>query len=154
MTENGKIIKHLRDAYEEAWPPTMRFFEWCASQSSTPRETTIEKLQVVLKLSRSEAPELVNGIMDAGIGKRIIGRHGAKSRIVWEFTLQSIEKVARGETEVLQKVGSKPFASQHLIEYSYPLRDDEPPITVKLPRDLTQRETERLAMFIQSLAKG
>lgn len=154
MSDNRKTIKHLRDAYEEAWPPTMRFFEWCASQSATPRETLIEKLESVLKLGRSETPELVNGIMEAGIGKRIIGRHGAKSRIVWEFTLQSIEKVARGETEILQKVGSKPFTSQHLVEYSYPLRDDESPIVVRLPRDLTQREAERFAMFIQSLPKG
>jgi hypothetical protein len=154
MNENAKIIKHLRDAYEEAWPPTMRFFEWCADQLSTPRETTIEKLQSALRLSRSETPELVSGIVTSGIGKRIIGRHGAKSRIVWDFTLQSVERVASGETEILQKVGSKPFTSQHLIEYSYPLRDDEPPITIKLPRDLTRREADRLAMFIQSLPKG
>lgn len=154
MSEHSKTIKHLRDAYEEAWPPTMRFFEWCATQSTTPRETYVEKLQSVLKLSRAETPQLVDGIIEADIGKRIIGRHGAKSRILWAFTLQSIEKVARGETEILQKIGSKPFTSQHLIEYSYPLRDDEPPTTVKLPRDLTKREAERLAMFIQSLPKG
>jgi hypothetical protein len=85
MSDNSKTIQHLRDAYEEAWPPTMRFFEWCATQSTTPRETTIEKLQSALKLSRSETPQLVDGIMEAGIGKRIIGRHGAKSRILCDL---------------------------------------------------------------------
>ena len=96
---------------------------------------------------------LVKGIIDAGIGMRIVGRHRAKSRIRWHFTLQSIAKVARGETEILEEVGSKPFVSQHLIEYSYLLRDDEGPIVVKLPRDLTRREAERFATFINSLPK-
>ena len=153
MVKHRKVIKQLRDAHEQSWPPTMRLFEWFASRASTPRETTVEELQSTLKLKRSETAELVNGIIEAGIGNRIVGRRRAKSRIVWHFTLASIEKVARGETEILEEIGSKPFSSQHLIEYSYLLRDDEEAIVVKLPRDLTRREAERLATFISSLPK-
>lgn len=148
-----KIIKHLREAWEEAWPPTMKLFESFAGRSSTPRQTTVEKLQSTLKISRRETAELVNGIVEAGIGTRIVGRRGAKSRIVWKFTLQSIEKAARGESDVLQEVGSKRSSGRQYVDYSYQLYEDEDPLVLPLPRDLTQREADRLALFIRSLPK-
>ena len=131
----------------------MKLFESFAGHATTPRQTTVEKLQSKLKLSRRETAELVNGIVEAGIGTRIVGRRDAKSRIVWKFTLQSIEKAARGESDVLQEIGNKRPSGQQYVDYSYQLHEDEDPLVLPLPRDLTQREADRLALFIRSLPK-
>ncbi|MGA7807076.1 hypothetical protein [Bradyrhizobium sp.] len=147
-------VKQLRAAYQEAWKTTLDFLKWCGEQETTPRETTVEEIQEAIGASRREMADLVSGIIEVKIGTRIIGRHGSKTRLRWLFTLRSIEKVARGETEILVETGSDtPFASDHLREYSYPLREDEEQVLFKLPRDLTQREADRLALYIRSLPK-
>lgn len=153
MASHQRIIRQLREAWEGGWPPTMRLFQYFAGQASTPRQTTVERLQSKLKLSRRETTVLVNGIIEAGIGTRIVGRRGAPSRIVWKFTLQSIEKVARGDTDDLQEVESKRSSGRRYVDYSYQLYDDQEPVIVRAPRGLTERETERIATFVRSLWK-
>lgn len=162
MTLAGKVIcmepedvaRQLREAWDFAWEPTMRLFGIMESRTTTPRYTTVEKLQSMLKLSRRDTAEMVKGIEQAGVGRRIVGRRGAKSRILWSYTWNSIARVARGDggSEDLKPTHEAPSEPAR-VEHSYVLREEEEPIRVKLPRDLTQREADRFAMFIRSLPK-
>lgn len=152
--EPEDVARQLREAWELGWDPTMRLFGIMTSRSITPRYTTVEKLQSMLKLSRRDTAEMVKGIEKAGVGKRIVGRRGARSRIVWRYTWNSIAKVACGDggPEDLKPIDGIPSEPAR-VEHSYVLREDEEPIRVKLPRDLTQREADRFAMFVRSLPK-
>ena len=145
-------FKQLREAHAAAWGPTLKFFGYCEEQKTTPRETDINKLRSALDVSRRDMVELVKGIVDAGIGTRIIGRRGFNSRIRWHFTLPSIARVAQGEAHELEEVGAQ-RSGDDLVEYSFKLRDNRPPVTMKLFRDLTDREVERLHLFQKSLVK-
>jgi hypothetical protein len=145
-------LAKLREANALAWRPTMKFFEYCDKQKSTPRETEINKLQSAINVSRREMVELVKGIVDAGIGTRIIGRRGFNSRIRWHFSLPSIAKVAREQADELEEVGGN-RSGDDLVEYTFKLRDNRPPVTMKLFNDLTDREVERLHLFQKSLVK-
>jgi len=152
QTKHSRVIKQVRDAYAGAWPPTLKFFQYGEMQTTTPLETEIDRLRSALDVSRRDMVELVKGIVDAGIGARIIGRRGRNSRIKWYFSLSSIAKVARGEAEELVEVGAKRSGGS-LVEHKFKLRDNRPPITMKLFEDLTEREVERLYLFQKSLVK-
>lgn len=130
----------------------MKFFDYGEKQKSTPRETDIDQLRSALNVSRRDMAELVKGIADAGIGTRIIGRRGFNSRMRWHFSLPSIAKVAREQADELEEVAGN-RSSDDLIEYTFKLRDNRPPVTMKLFNDLTDREVERLYLFQKSLVK-
>lgn len=150
------VARELREARKLAWPDTIKLLEHMERQPSTPPYSTAEQLQEALSTSRRNMSVLLKGIEDAGIGKRVVGRRGAPTRIIWRYTWKSIAQVARGEggAEALRPLDDKETLSrQPRIEHSYVLRHEEDPITLMLPRDLTQREADRLALFIQSLPK-
>lgn len=150
------VAKQLREARKLAWPDTIRLLDFMERQSSTPPYSTAEQIQEALDTSRRNLSILLKGIEEAGIGKRVVGRRGAPTRIIWRYTWKSIAQVSRGEggAEALRPIDSKETLSrQPRIEHSYLLRHEEDPITLMLPRDLTQREADRLALFIQSLPK-
>jgi hypothetical protein len=150
------VAKELREAWKLAWPDTIKLFNYMEQQPTTPPYSTAEQLQESLSTSRRNMSVLLKGIEDAGIGKRVVGRRGAPTRILWRYTWKSIAQVARGDggAEVLRPLDEKEALSrQPRIEHSYVLRHEEDPITLMLPRDLTQREADRLALFIQSLPK-
>ncbi|MGY3581405.1 hypothetical protein ACVIGB_000525 [Bradyrhizobium sp. USDA 4341] len=150
------VAKELQKAWKLAWPDTIKLLNYMEQQPTTPPHSTAEQLQEALSTSRRNMSVLLKGIDDAGVGKRVVGRRGAPTRIMWRYTWKSIAKVARGEggPEALRPLDSKEAMSrQPRIEHSYVLRHDEDPITLMLPRDLTQREADRLALFIQSLPK-
>jgi hypothetical protein len=152
QTKHTRVIARLREANALAWGPTMKFFDYGEKQKSTPRETDIDQLRSALNVSRRDMAELVKGIVDAGIGTRIIGRRGFNSRMRWHFSLPSIAKVAREQADELEEVGGN-RSSDDLVEYTFKLRDNRPPVTMKLFNDLTDREVERLYLFQKSLVK-
>jgi hypothetical protein len=152
QTKHSRVIKGLRNANGGAWAPTMKFFDYGAKQGATPRETDIDALRSALGVSRRDMVELVNGIIDVGIGVRIVGRRGHNSRIRWLFSLSSISKVARGDADELEEVGAR-SSGGGLVVHKFKLRDGRPPVTMRLFDDLTEREVERLYLFQKSLVK-
>lgn len=63
---------------------------------------------------------------------------------------EGIKRLQAGDTNLS---GSNPMAGGITMrEHSYHLRDDLR-VNLRLPADLTEREAERLAMFIRSLAQ-
>lgn len=67
--------------------------------------------------------------------------------------MQSIERVARGDNADLQEIGGERSSGRRYVDYSYQLYDDQEPVIVRAPRELTERETERIATFVRSLWK-
>jgi hypothetical protein len=108
QSRHSDVIRQLREANDEALGRTVKFLDYCEKQKSTPRETAISALQAALGVSRRDMVGLVDGIGDAGIGTRIVGRRGLKSRIRWHFSLPSIAEVARGRADELDEAGVKP----------------------------------------------
>src|SRR5258707_11902130 len=104
MPDTSKSVRDLQSANGEAWPPTLKFFDWAERQRATLRETFVETLQKDLKLSKSDISELVAGIIQTRIGSRIVGRHGSKTRIRWHYSLKSIAHVARGGAQQLEAI--------------------------------------------------
>ncbi|MEH2566748.1 hypothetical protein [Bradyrhizobium sp. AZCC 2289] len=163
MASVPKIVKGLQKANRDAWPTTLTFFDWASGVRSTPRETTFEELQAALKMTKSETREFAADIEAAGIGIRIFGRRGFKSRIKWEYTLQSVAKAARGMSESLELLsqGNLPAAAESSeaggysnhpndADHVFQLRSSRR-VNFRLPKDLTAKEADRLAAFIKTL---
>ena len=149
------VARELQDARRTAWPPTMKLLDYMERQPSTPQFSTADQIQEATDTSRRNLAVLLKGIDECGIGKRVIGRRGAPTRIIWKYTWKSIARVSRGEggPEALRLLDGSVLPRSPRIEHTYLLRDEEDPITIPLPRDLTQREADRLALFIRSLPK-
>jgi hypothetical protein len=164
MVDITKIVKGLQKANRDAWPTTLSFFDWASGVRSTPRETTFEELQAALKITKSKAREFAADIEAAGIGTRIFGRRSFKSRVRWEYTLQSVAKAARGLSDSLEVVSQNNFPATVTesseasgssndpddAEHIFQLRSSRR-VNFRLPRDLTAREADRLAAFIKTL---
>jgi hypothetical protein len=163
MASVGKIVKQLREANREAYPTTLAFFEWASGVRNTPRETTFEELQATLKITKLEARQFAADIEEAGIGTRIFGRRGLKSRIRWIYTLPSVSKAARELSDTLEVASQTNFpairegnekgaSSDHPddAEHFFRLRSNMR-ISFRLPRDLTTKEADRLAAYIRTL---
>jgi hypothetical protein len=157
------IIKRLRAANSSGWRANQDFFEWAISLKATPRETTYEDLQSVLKLNRNEMLGYAADIEAAGIGKRIVGRRKFKSRIRWIYTLRSVANAARGLSDTLEPVSDNNFPAtagpNELIsstgrpdeaDHVFQRRRDRR-VTFRLPKDLTHKEADRLAAFLKTL---
>lgn len=156
-------VKKLRAANASGWRANQDFFEWANSMKSTPRETTYEELQSVLKMNRNEIRSYAADIERAQIGKRIFGRRKFKSRIRWIYTLQSVAAAARGLSDTLELVSDSNFPATpetnepssgagrpDEADHVFQLRRDRR-VTFRLPKDLTLKEAERLAAFVKTL---
>ncbi len=157
-TDLVKEIRRLHSTNETA----ARFFEWAAGRQRDARETTVDHLTYLLRIGRREALELAKSLDKLGCGEFLVGRRGAKSRIKWQFSLRSMGDVAKGGADQLTKVAVEDQEDLESMEphevggengdiqHSYQLRSDRR-LMLSLPRDLTKKEAERLATFIQSL---
>ncbi|OSJ13746.1 hypothetical protein BST63_18880 [Bradyrhizobium canariense] len=163
MASTANIVKKLRAANNNGWRANLDFFEWASSLKLSPRETTYEELQSILKMNRTETLSYAADIEKAGIGERIVGRRKAKSRIRWLYTPQSIAAAARGLSDNLEPVSSSNFpvatASADVVssaqdsgeaDHVFQLRRDRR-VTFRLPKDLTSKEADRLAAFLKTL---
>lgn len=154
------LVKELRRLYSTD-EVAARFFDWAAGRQRDARETTIDHLTYLLRIGRREAMDLAKSLDKLGCGEFLVGRRGAKSRIKWQFSLRSMGDVAKGGADQLTKVtvedqedleSTEPHkvGGNGDIQHSYQLRSDCR-LALSLPRDLTKKEAERLATFIQSL---
>ena len=153
------MARALRGLYREE--ANQAFFDWAAGTKSF-SETAAETVMRQGQLEREPAIGLLQKLAEAGLGTFVVGRRGAKTRIVWEYKLPDIGAAASGAVQHLHKVkdeevedGEEEGESNEalMIEHLFNLRTGLR-ITVSLPRDLTQREAERLARFVEALPLG
>jgi hypothetical protein len=160
------ILEEIRALYQED-EVAQRFFDWVAERKNDSAETSLDRIASRLNLHRSEAVVLAKQLDNAKCARFILGRKGAKSRMQWAYSLRSLGMAAKGRIDQLDDVDpdiaaesaeqiSESFSEMAAlpigdgIEHKFKLRLDTT-VTIALPGDLTTKEAERLAAFIQSL---
>ena len=93
-------------ALYEANPHAKKLFDWTASLKKDAAETSLERLTSVLDISRKSAVALAHELEEAGCGRFIVGRKGARSRFEWHYSRVSLGQVAAGETEEIEPVSN------------------------------------------------
>jgi hypothetical protein len=115
-------------------------------------EAAVAALQTVdPSAGPADARTVLRDLELAGCGKFVVGRRGFPSRLEWSVNAAAAGLAARGETDELAwSPGAeiRPTVAMHDVQF--PLRDDLI-LTLSLPKDLTEREAERLATFLRSL---
>jgi hypothetical protein len=156
---DSDVVKQIRKLYEKS-EAAKAFFEWAADRQKDAAETRIERLEYMADLGHREAIELARTLSEIGCGEFVVGRRGAKSRVKWNYSLRSMGEAAKGEIAELKHVSSEAEQDDDLedeveieenaIRHTFQLRPDNT-VTIDLPSDLSKKEAERLATFIQSL---
>lgn len=136
------------------------FLDHCAERSRNRKETTVDRMQQVLKaqipdISRGAVIEIFKALEGTKCGQFLQGRRGRKSRFAWHHDMIEVGRVAAGEDESFDNIdGSDEDAefddAATFITHTFHLRPGVA-VEVDLPDDLTSSEAERLSKFITSL---
>ncbi len=132
-----------------------------ASRKRDVAETTVHRAAQLAGVDYNEMLRALREIAEAGAGEFKVGRKGAKSRIEWEYGVRSLAAAARGEgrpvkldleeLDDIEEVEAVEDAEEEGdVVHEFLLRPGKK-VRFILPSDLTQREAERLAGFVQAL---
>ena len=151
-------VRKLRAFYEEnSW--ARPFFDWAGNRQNDAAETNLDRICQKSGIDYDSAKRLAEAIDAINVGSYVVGRKGHKTRIQWKYSLKSIGAAARGASLRLNERSTDnegedddTWGSENEtdIEHRFRLRENRV-ISFVLPRDLTQREAERLSTFVQSL---
>lgn len=168
MTDSNKVLKvntgrndirFLRELYQNGDQNEKSIFKALVAYKQKEKETSIADIEEapVGSVYRHVLVSILKKIDEGGIGKFTTGRRGKSSRFKSEYSLKSFGEVAIGEASSLENFVPLSLAeidqieSLNLKEYSFPLTHDQN-LTIRLPKDLTQEQAERLSQFIKSMA--
>lgn len=143
-----------------------RFFDKAAERQRNPASTSVERAAIATESTKSNITDLFKSLEEIGVGTFRLGRRGHKSRIIWDYEIISLGETARGVSEPIEIEDSTQIEDEEdiifgndkneneedrgVIPHQFQLRSDQA-INFSLPKDLTNREAERLANFIKSL---
>ena len=142
-----------------------RFFERLAERTKNSSQTTVEHVIRLTKGERKDVVELFKELEDLQLGHFIPGRRGAQSRFEWRVRLTDVARAAFGEideieeadhddlddeTEVVIEEDTDANTDNFMLEHTFALRADLH-IKLTLPADLSEKEADRLSMFIKTL---
>lgn len=102
------IIASLKEMYETD-EAAKTFFDWAAIRRNDATSTSIDLLAQKADTDPRGAREIAKQLAEIGCGDFIVGRRGAKSRIVWSVSLRSIGKAAAGKSREIDPVDSELF---------------------------------------------
>lgn len=150
---DDQILIGLKKLYRSS-NVAQAFFDLAAQRKNDQQETTVERAIDSLgnRFDRSKVVDLFRNLQQLRCGTFVLGRHTHKSRFVWGVSMISVGRAATGEISEIEDINEpdeEEIESEFLI-HTYHLRADLH-IDINLPVDLTQREAERLAMFLKSL---
>lgn len=126
------------------------------NQSETKLSRMIARLEKAGTLvQKSEVIAAFKGLEDCGCGQYVVGRHGRSSRFVWAFSSLETCQAAQGKRESVEPLPEtdddiETDAELDAVTHCLRLRDDFS-LELELPEDLTQREAERLCLFVSAL---
>ena len=152
--DTKKLTKKLQALY--ATEPRVRaFLDHLAQRGKNPKNGYSSVEQVLNELddqaTHADARSVLEQLADAGCGEFKVGRRGWPTRLDWSLDAIVAGKVAKGEpidVEASKDGGLAP----NMTEVDFPLRDDLV-VTLVLPKDLSEKEAERLSTFLRSLPK-
>jgi len=153
---DDQTVSELKKLYRSS-PVAQAFFDLVAKRRNDAQEVTVERALDSLenRFDRGKVVDLFRRLQELGCGNFVLGRHTRHSRFEWGVSMIGVGRAATGEISEIDEI-KETDAEEPEIEvlvHTYHLRPDLP-IEMILPVDLTQREAERLAMFIKSLSFG
>jgi hypothetical protein len=134
------------------------FLEHVASRQRNQSETSVERALQILKgegheVSRQQIISVFKGLADCNCGQFVKGRRGWPSRFVWAVAMISVGRAATGEQEEVEQFPeetTEPEGERHWLTHHFHLRPDVT-LQVDLPADLTPKEAQRIARFVEAL---
>lgn len=152
-------IDLLKVAYNDS-PAIAAICDHFARRDNNQNETKIHRIighlqNEAYEFKRGEIIAAFRRLEEAGVGKYVEGRHGWPSRFVWEAKSLQIAALATEGSSISDEGFGADDAifEEDFIEHTFVLRPDLT-ISVELPVDLTPRESDRVAAFVQSLPFG
>jgi hypothetical protein len=164
VIENDKI-NSLRSLHEED-ETARRFLDWGAARINDSVETSVDRAVSVTRASAPEVRRLFQEFQKLGLGELKTGRKGYKTRFIWNYSLRSIGKISKRQSQSLEDIDvtqveppdedpalapqAQAEVSASLVTHAFQLRPD---LLVKLPlpQDLTTKDVERLSSWMRSL---
>lgn len=147
-----ELINKLHEMYDDD-EVARELFDSFAKRQRDVEETTVENAARLCRREYSEVRPVLQQIAQTGAGTFRIGRRGSKSRIIWEYSLKSIGRAARGEGE-LQPMDEAHAESEcdddQLVTHTFMLRE-RLTIRFSLPENLTESESNRLWHFVTAI---
>jgi hypothetical protein len=107
-TVGHDMIADLKEMYETDEAARI-FFDWAALRRNDATSTSIDLLAQKADTDPRAAREIAKQLAEIGCGDFVVGRRGAKSRIVWTVSLKSIGKAAAGRSGEIEPVDSELF---------------------------------------------
>jgi len=102
------MIGELKEMYETD-DAAQTFFDWASNRRNDATQTSIDHLAQKAETDPRRAREIAKQLAEIGCGEFIVGRRGAKSRIVWSVSLRSIGKAAAGRSREIDPVDLELF---------------------------------------------
>ncbi len=146
-----------------------KILNYFAGRKNNKNETTVDRLHGVLvaeghEVTRGQLIDALRQLAELGCGEFKTGRKGWPTRMVWSVGIVSLGQVASGQATAVQEIDDVstdeeevPVAAKAVehdqMNVSYPLRP-ELMVGLSLPKNLTQKEANRLADFIKTLPFG
>jgi hypothetical protein len=110
-----------------------------------PAELTVEDAMQALNLTeRAEVVGMLQRAEQRGFGRFVVGRGSNKTRIIWK----SPDTLYERQPPTVSDEGTT--AARASLSHVFPLKEFN--VELRLPRDLTSSEAERISKFVTSLA--
>ena len=122
---NEELAKTLRSLYEVN-PAAKALFDWAAARKHNASETSIETISYRTELGYYDAVALGRTLEQHGVCGFISGRKGHKTRLKWNFNLQEMGLVAKGDKDMI------------FTKEDHDL-DDDLPVVAAMPAELASR---------------
>jgi hypothetical protein len=108
-----------------------------------PSELTVDDAMQALNLAeRMEVVRVLQRAGKRGYGRFVVGRGSNKTRVIWR---------SEGSTDDQKSTANDDrTAARASLDHVFPLKEFN--VALKLPRDLSSSEAERISRFIASLA--
>ena len=138
-------------------------FDDFAARAKSQRVTKVDQLQNRLRevdLPRSVVISWFRKLETQNHGQFIEGRKGHPSRFVWSSDPIEVGKAAQGQAASVPPISAAANIERNETElprayksraYKFPLRPSMD-ATIEIPTDLSEKEADRLSLFIRTLA--
>lgn len=156
-------LKRLAEMDEGA----KRFFAAASGRTNDVASTTVSRIRQMSKVTPKEALALCKALEKAHVGKLLLGRHGAVSRMRWNYSMRAIGRFATGLETKIPEALEEDVTDDVGREIGLIGDDDEQIITsavdhrfllrpgmivlIRLPADFNKRDAERLAGWLHTL---
>jgi hypothetical protein len=107
---NATLADSLAEALVELYNENdvaKAFFDVAAKRKNDSAEMSIDRMSAMTGFSRVETVDFARKLKEIGAGNFILGRKGAKSRFLWDFSLKSLGLAASGKSSKIELIDSE-----------------------------------------------